>query len=176
MKEEKGNSALNEYVKSDLFRYTASTSLSSFLKLYFKESSFRVQVAYRLVNSKNKIEKLIGTVLWIFRNKKFVVISRDCKIGYGFYIGHGGPIVINHTAQIGNNVNVSQFVSIGANDGKAATIGDNVYIGPNVCIVEDVKIGDNVTIGAGGGSHKGHSRKRNCCWKLCKGYKLQQSR
>ena len=50
---------------------------------------------------------------------------------------------------IGNNCNVSQFLSIGTNKRTPATIGDNVYIGPNVCIVEDVKIGNNVTIGAG---------------------------
>lgn len=71
------------------------------------------------------------------------------KCGYGLYIGHGGPIVVNHTATIGNNCNLSQFTTIGSNHGKAATIGDNVYIGPNCCIVEDVVIGNNVTIGAG---------------------------
>lgn len=44
---------------------------------------------------------------------------------------------------------MSQFTTIGANDGPAAVIGDNVYIGPNVCLVENVHIGNNVTIGAG---------------------------
>jgi serine O-acetyltransferase len=58
-------------------------------------------------------------------------------------------IVLNSTTTIGNNCNLSQFVTIGSNDGQAATIGNNVYIGPNVCIVENVHIGDNVTIGAG---------------------------
>ena len=76
-------------------------------------------------------------------------IPSSVKIGYGLYIGHGGPVVINPTAIIGNNVNLSQFTTIGSNEGKAATIGDNVYIGPNVCVVEDVVIGNNVTIGAG---------------------------
>lgn len=65
------------------------------------------------------------------------------------FIGHDAPIVVSPTTVIGNNVNLSQFTTIGTNKGKAATIGDNVYIGPNVCIVEDVLIGNNVTIGAG---------------------------
>lgn len=57
--------------------------------------------------------------------------------------------MINGGTVIGNNCNVSQFLSIGTNKRTPATIGDNVYIGPNVCIVEDVNIGNNVTIGAG---------------------------
>ena len=65
------------------------------------------------------------------------------------YIGHGGPIIINPTTIIGNNCNLSQFTTIGSNEGHAAKIGDNTYIGPNVCIVEAVTIGNNVTIGAG---------------------------
>lgn len=92
--------------------------------------------------------KLIGFVLWIFRDKK-IKIMRSTKIGYGFYIGHGGPVVVNPSAEIGNNVNLSQYVTIGSNEGKAAIIGDNVYIGPSCCIVEDVVIGNNATIGAG---------------------------
>lgn len=57
--------------------------------------------------------------------------------------------MINPTAVIGDNCNLSQYTTIGSNEGKAAIIGDNVYIGPNVCLVEDVVIGNNVTIGAG---------------------------
>ncbi|MEE0148879.1 MAG: hypothetical protein UEL26_11605 [Segatella copri] len=48
---------------------------------------------------------------------------------------------------IGNNYNISQFLSIGSNHGTPAVIGDNVYIGSHVSIVENVKIGDNTTIG-----------------------------
>ena len=83
------------------------------------------------------------------RNHQQIQILRKTKIGYGLYIGHGGPVVVNPSTVIGNNCNLSQFVTIGSNEGKAAVIGDNVYIGPNTCIVEDVSIGDNATIGAG---------------------------
>ena len=71
------------------------------------------------------------------------------SVAYGLYIGHGGPVIINPTAVIGNNCNLSQFVTIGAIDGNAAEIGDNVYIGPNCCLIENVRIGNNVTIGSG---------------------------
>lgn len=96
------------------------------------------------------IVKFIGYILWILnKSKNTIKLSPRTKIGYGLYIGHGGSIVVNPTAIIGNNVNISQFVTIGSNYNKAARIGDFTYIGPNVCIVEDVIIGSNVTIGAG---------------------------
>ena len=78
-----------------------------------------------------------------------IQISSASQIGYGFYIGHGVGIVINPGTKIGNNVNVSQFLSIGTNNSTPATIGDNVYIGPHVSIVENVKINNNSLIAAG---------------------------
>lgn len=94
--------------------------------------------------------KIIGQLLWIInRTKRTIQIPKQTRVGYGLYIGHGGPIIVNSSAIIGNNCNLSQFTTIGSNEGRAAIIGDNTYIGPSVCIVEDVKIGNNVTIGAG---------------------------
>lgn len=96
------------------------------------------------------ITKLIGNVLYkSSRVKKRIYLGKETKVGYGLYIGHGGPIIINPTTVIGNNCNLSQFTTIGSNENHAAIIGDNVYIGPNVCVVEDVHIGNNITIGAG---------------------------
>lgn len=70
------------------------------------------------------------------------------RVGYGLYIGHE-YLRVSKYAIIGNNVNLSQFSTIGSNSDVGAIIGNNVYIGPNVCIVDDVNIGSNVTIGAG---------------------------
>ena len=141
---------MNDYVKSDLMRYYGRSDRITFIKAYLKNSTFRFQVAFRLAQAKKGGERLVGLFLWkINRSKKVIQLPKETKVGYGLYIGHGGPIVVMKTAIIGNNCNLSQFTTIGSNSYCAATIGDNVYIGPNVCIVENVKIGDNVTIGAG---------------------------
>ncbi|MBT2738092.1 serine O-acetyltransferase [Bacillus sp. ISL-7] len=68
------------------------------------------------------------------------------------YIGHFGGITVNERSVIGDNLNLSQGVTIGrasrgVNEGYP-TIGNNVCIGPGAKIVGAVKIGNNVAIGA----------------------------
>lgn len=82
-------------------------------------------------------------------SKYSIQISSFTKIGSGFYLGHGVGVVINKSAEIGSNVTISQFVTIGSLKGKAATIENNVYIGPSVCLIEDVIIGHDSIVGAG---------------------------
>lgn len=137
-----------EYIKSDLFRLYGKLSVPLFLRAFIRNYAFRKQVCYRLYNM-GGVFRNIGRVLYILFPSRSVSIPVATRIGYGLYIGHNGPVIINGSAVIGDNVDISQFVTIGANEGQAATIGNNVYIGPNVCIVESVKIGNNVTIGAG---------------------------
>ena len=137
-----------EYIKSDCYRYLGKANAKAIVSLYFHDKTFRWQVAFRLYKATG-ILRFVGKVLWKLNRNSNIVIKPCTSIGYGLYIGHGGPIVISPTAVIGNNCNLSQFTTIGANDTRAATIGDNVYIGPGTCIVEDVNIGNNVTIGAG---------------------------
>lgn len=140
---------MNEYVKSDAVRYGVVPTFQGVASEYLRNKTFRWQVAFRLVNSTG-VEKLIGALLWkTNRNRQNIQIHRRATVGYGLYIGHNGPVVVNPTAILGNNVNLSQFTTIGAIDGDAAVIGDNVYIGPACCLIENVHIGDNVTIGAG---------------------------
>lgn len=140
---------MNDYIKSDLMRYYGKYDIFTFIKAYLRNRTFRFQYAFRLCHCTG-IVKLFGLLLWIMnRTKKTIQLPLQVKVGYGLYIGHGGPIIVNPTAVIGNNCNLSQFTTIGSNHDHAAIIGDNVYIAPNVCIIEDVTIGNNVTIGAG---------------------------
>lgn len=141
--------SVKPFIKSDIFRYYGHYNLAILFRALFTNDTLRFLIFFRMCHGKG-IQKVIGNVLYMLdRTRKRIIIPKQTEIGYGLYIGHGGPIVINSTAKIGNNVNLSQFTTIGSNENKAATIGNNVYIGPNVCIVEDVKIGSNVTIGAG---------------------------
>ena len=140
---------MNDYVKSDLMRYYGKYDRLTFIRAYLTNRVFRFQYALRLCQCTG-FAKLMGVFLYyISPTRRAIQIPRDTKIGYGLYIGHAGPVIVNPSAVIGNNCNLSQFTTIGSNDGQAAIIGDNTYIGPSVCIVENVKIGSNVTIGAG---------------------------
>lgn len=72
------------------------------------------------------------------------------EIGAGFYIGHSGTIVINSSATIGTNCNLTHNVTIGqVNRGPkqgSPIIGNNVWIGTGATIVGNVEIGDNTLI------------------------------
>ena len=139
-----------KYIKSDLYRYTGKISFKLFLKNYLFNRGFNFSVWLRLASAKSIWAKFAYPIYYYKKKQYGIDIHITTKIGYGLYIGHGGPLVVNPSTVIGNNVNLSQFSTIGANGGRqAAEIGDNVYIGPQVCIVNQVKIGANATIGAG---------------------------
>lgn len=138
------------YILSDLHRYHGRHGIKEFLISFFFHRSFIYTFWFRLAQSKIPLISEISKVILKLKSWKYgIQIPVDVQIGFGFYIGHGMSVVINPTATIGNNCNVSQFTTIGSNKGRAARIGDNVYIGPAVCIVEDVDIGSNSVVGAG---------------------------
>lgn len=140
-----------DLVRSDLYRHTGPFGLATFVKQFLVNEGFNFMFWFRLANAaKSRPARLVLNHIVRTKQRRFgFVISPRTQIGPGFCIGHVGSLVINPTATIGANCNISRGVTIGSNEGKAATIGDNVYIGPNVSIIEDVVIGDNVTIGAG---------------------------
>lgn len=140
---------MNEYIKSDLYRCYGKTGVGTFIRGMIEDPGFNYMFWLRMCQI-GGIRKFLALPIHKWkRTYGKINIGYRCHIGYGLYIGHGGPCVVSDSAIIGNNCNLSQFVTIGSNEGKAATIGNNVYIGPNCCIIEDVLIGNNVTIGAG---------------------------
>lgn len=138
-------------IKSDFIRYGQKPTMGNILLsvLRGKNHCFSYSFWLRLSNSKSIFRYAARFMYKRLSVKHGLQIHYITKIGHGLFIGHGIGIVVHKTTIIGNNCNLSQFTTIGANDGKAAVIGDNVYIGPSVCLIENVHIGNNVTIGAG---------------------------
>lgn len=120
-----------------------------FNALTAKNHCFAYSFWLRLARLKNPIGYFARMKHYLMSRRYGIRISPFMKLGEGLYIGHGVGIIIHPNTEIGNNCNISQFLTIGSNKSTPAKIGNNVYIGPNVCIVEDVVIGDNVKIGAG---------------------------
>ncbi len=139
-----------ELIRSDYYRYSGKKC--SFLRLCLAtlcNPSFKFSFWLRLSAYRGRLYVFCRLMHRHYALKYGLQISPKTAIGYGLYIGHGFGTIVNPSAVIGNNVNLSQFTTIGSNEGAAAIIGNNVYIGPSVCLVEHVCIGSDVSIGAG---------------------------
>ncbi len=148
---------LSEIIKADAKRCEiADLSLKSIIKLWFRNSTFRFLVFFRLANNAyHRDKKLTYTFLKIIYKLRLVghhqsEIPFTIKCGPGLYIGHFTSIVINPLAVIGKNVNLHKGVTIGAQPrGKrrgVPQIGDEVWIGINAVLTGNIKIGNNVLI------------------------------
>lgn len=68
------------------------------------------------------------------------------SVGPGFSIAHSGLLVVHPDARIGARCRIHQGVTIGAANGGAPVIGDDVFIGPNALVLGPVSIGDRAFI------------------------------
>lgn len=138
-------------IQSDNYRVCGK--VESIWKIYcktlFNNRAMKVHFWFRLASYKGVLYPLC-IVKHMRNQRKFdLVLSAKTRIGWGFYSTQTTTMFIQPPAIIGNNVNLTQMLSIGSNNSKGAMIGDNVYIGPMTCLVEDVQIGRNTSIGAG---------------------------
>lgn len=136
-------------IKSDYFRRRGV--IIPIWKIFLKSIPYPCMAAsfwLRLNSYRKGVFYIIAKIVYRYYRLHHAIDIRAKHIGYGLYIGHP-HLQISGNAVIGNNVNLSQFTTIGTNTKHGAIIGNNVYIGPSVCIVEGVNIGSNTTIGAG---------------------------
>ncbi len=138
-------------IKKDFFRYYGRLSLFLFIRTLYVPS-YRYLFYLRLIQSSMPLPlKYLFIILKYRCSRKYgFQIPNTTKIGGGLYIGHYGTIVINESATIGENCNITHNVTIGqTNRGKlkgTPIIGSGVWIGSGVVIVGGITIGDNVLI------------------------------
>ena len=81
-----------------------------------------------------------------------IEIHPAAHIGKGFFIDHGGGVVIGGTTEIGANCTLYQGVTLGGTswqEGKRhPTLGDNVIVGAGAKILGPIYIGANARVGS----------------------------
>lgn len=139
-----------ELIKVDLYRHTGQVSIGLVVKHLLLNAGFAYMFWFRLCRSKNVLIRTVARLMHRILSVRYQIqLPKETQVGPGLYLGHATGVIVNSTAKIGANCNLSPFTVIGSNQGKAATVGDCVYIGPHVSIVEDVTIGDGAVVGAG---------------------------
>jgi serine O-acetyltransferase len=146
----------------DIEKYRKYSGNKSTLHLILTNQGLWALLIYRWSNDiyKSTYPKILKKTLLCFSvilQKWIEVVAGislpySSQIGSGFYIGHYGNIIINPSAIIGSNCNISQGVTIGISgrgeNRGVPVIGNNVYIGANAVIVGNIIVGDNCVIAA----------------------------
>lgn len=143
---DKGVCLLKEDFREWVKHNNGKFNIITFFTYIWHYPEFRQVVGYRLKTT-NILYKSIG---WLMRKSSYChnlyIVTPD--IGEGFRPFHAFSTIV-YAKSIGRNFCVFQNVTIGFNNGKNPTIGDNVTVFAGANVLGGVKIGDNVIIGAG---------------------------
>lgn len=110
---------------------------------------FLYKISYKL--NEKSIPILPKLITYFIRLIFGCYLPYTAKIGQQFIIGYGGiGVVIHSRAIIGNNVKISQNVTIGGTNGDYGVpiIGNDVIVGAGAVIIGDIIIGSGSVIGA----------------------------
>jgi serine O-acetyltransferase len=147
--------------KHDYHRYLAADLASHRVDRWRRGDAFRHPELHfqRLLRRREYLENCrrdpVGRVLAVLAQVRYK--RRSILLGFtfplnafgpGLSIAHYGSVVVNGNAKIGRNCRIHSDVNIGEAQGRAPTIGDDVYIGPGAKIFGPITIGDRVAIGA----------------------------
>lgn len=139
-------------IRADLFRYFGQVDFQAFRK-GLAIPGFRFTFCLRKAAGLPRFSPagfLYRRLYSRYVKKYNFQIEVATRIGKGFYLGHAGGVIINGQAVIGENCNISHFVTIGrTNRGRwqgCPTIGNRVWIGPGAVVVGNIAVGDNVLI------------------------------
>lgn len=154
---------LRMYIASDLYRYTTSASLKAFIRGWYI-TGFRYTFFMRCCRYFGKKSTLFWPLYFFCRValrhysiKYGFQIPWQTEIGPGLSIGHYGPIIINPSARIGINCNITVGVLMGLNhkideNGRSLgfeypEIGNYVALSNGAKLIGGVKVGDHSVIG-----------------------------
>ncbi|MEQ3481250.1 MULTISPECIES: serine acetyltransferase [unclassified Pseudoalteromonas] len=139
-----------QLIKADLYRQTGRVSRGLLIKHLLVNPSFNYVFWFRLCRARSALVRGFARLMHKHLSVRYQIqLPKEVQVGPGLYLGHGTGIIVNASAKIGANCNLSPYTVIGSNHGRAAHIGDNVYIGPHTSVVEHVHIGDGAQVGAG---------------------------
>ncbi|MEO6722080.1 MAG: serine acetyltransferase [Ferruginibacter sp.] len=145
---------LYDVIRYDIYSTYITTDDKVILSAIKRDIEFRILFYFRVAAYFKEHGLLFGSVIYKFyfnlSTRYCITLYPETKIGLGFRIGHIGNIIVHSKSVIGNNVTISQGVTLGKiHTGKkqgTPTLGNNIYIGPNAVIVGNIKIGNDIII------------------------------
>ena len=149
----------DSYILADLYRYTGQTDRRTLRRCRRKNTNFRATYYMRMCAWARRRPLLRVTLFPVYKWKMraacggvAIEMHESTQIGKGFHIAHHGCMIVHTAAVLGDNVSISQGVTIGQTirNGEVClpVIGNNVYIAPGAKIIGGVHVGDHATIGA----------------------------
>ena len=152
-------SEMNEFIRADLFRYCAKTDGRTLRK--YRRSSLGFRFTYYMRKcSYYRYHRVFRYILFpVYKTLKDragmklgAEISDLAQVGKGLHIAHFGQIIIHSDAVLGDNVSLSQGVTVGQTikDGESfvPTVGNSVYLAPGAKVIGGITVGSNVAVGA----------------------------